>query len=153
MADSFRVDVDVLERFAGRLHGIVDGFDRTAQRAVQGSGLDGGKLGELAASPLLAGAYRTMSIRLHLLLNDTVAQIQNLRGNTARVVNRYRETDADNRVPFVESQAELPEIHASQYQPQPGQCTVQESELLQDSQRQVERERRYAEAQERQLHQ
>ncbi len=76
-----------------------------------------------------------------------------LRGNTARVIHRYRETDADNRVPFVESEKELPEIHASQYQPQPGQCTVQESELLQDSQRQVERERGYAEKQEQQLHQ
>ncbi|WP_267593588.1 hypothetical protein [Carbonactinospora thermoautotrophica] len=32
-------------------------------------------------------------------------------------MNRYRETDADNRVPFVESEKELPEIHASQYQP------------------------------------
>ncbi|KWX00185.1 hypothetical protein TH66_14930 [Carbonactinospora thermoautotrophica] len=152
MADSSHADVDTLQRFAAKLAGIVDGFDRAAQQAVHGSRLDDGKLGELAASPLLAGAYRTMSNRLHLLLNDTVAQIQNLRGNTARVTHRYRQTDADNRVPFVESQAELPKIHASQYQPQPGQCTVQESELLNASQQQVEQERSYAEAQERQLH-
>ncbi|KWX01090.1 hypothetical protein TH66_06060 [Carbonactinospora thermoautotrophica] len=150
MADSFHVDLDTLERFATKLQGLVDEFDRTAQRAVHGSGLDGGKLGGLEASPLLAGAYRTMSQRLHLLLNDTVAQIQNLRGNTARVVNRYRETDADNRVPFVKSKEELPEIYASKYQPQPNLCTREEGELLRQSQQQVEEQRRYAQQQEQQ---
>ncbi len=150
MADSFHVDLDTLERFATKLQKIVDEFDRTARRAVHGGGLDGGKLGGLEASPLLAGAYRTMSTRLHLLLNDTVAQIQNLRGNTDRVVNRYRQTDEDIRVPFVKGREELPESYADRYQPQPGQCTTQEGELLKKSQQQVEEQRRYAERQEQQ---